>query len=440
MTDRLDRSAKLDAAICGGIFILLLLCNLLSAYYADDFRYFFSFLDDKRIENPWQIVNSMRAHRYRMNGRLVAHSLVQLFGMLPGWVFDIVNAAMFTMEAKLVCDLATDGRRSNLTMIAVFCVLWLFTPMFGEVNLWQDGAVNYLWGIVFCLVYLKYFVSFFLHGRPIQSTLGKVVFLCLAFGAGAYSETTSAAAIFMAFAFLMLARVRRKEKISAFWVWAVVIAFLGYVSIYLAPAQWREKAAEGSASVLIQNFLTVAKLYWKLGGVLLCAFGVMLVGNLLLRTDKNVILMALVFLAGSLAANFILMFASYHVPRSTIGSFAYLVVANGILLYPLLETGRLKKWLAWGTALLVLITVPQIVSGVADIGETYQHMKKNEEYIYECKEKGMEDIEVPVFSTKTKYSEVNGGGYLNTEDPTTWPNDSMALYYGVHSLIGVEPE
>lgn len=440
MLDKLNRSAKTEMSIYGCVFVLLLVCNVFSMYFADDFRYFFSFLDDQRIESPWQIVNSMRAHRYSMNGRLVAHSLVQLFGMFPGWVFDIVNAVMFVMEAKLVCALATDGHHSNLALTMVLCVLWLYTPMFGEVNLWQDGSINYLWSVVFCLAFLTCFANFFLHGRTIQSKLGKAAFLCLAFGAGAYSETTSAAAIFMAFIFLVLARIQRKEKTPGFWIWAVVVAFFGYVSIYLAPAQWREKAAEMTLHVLINNFLAAAQYYWNLAGVLLCAFGVMLVGNLLIRTDKNTILMALVFLAGSLAANFILMFSSYYVPRSTIGAFVYLVAADGILMYPLMEEGRLRKWCACTAVLLVLATAPKIVLGVADIADTYQHMKKNEVYIYECRERGIEDIEVPVFNAKTKYSEVYGGGYLNMENPTTWPNDSMALYYGVHSLIGVKPE
>lgn len=71
------------AAVLGAVFVLMLGCNLLTGYLADDFRYMFSFADWSRMERLSQILPSVAAHAKSMNGRLTAHTLVQLSLMLP---------------------------------------------------------------------------------------------------------------------------------------------------------------------------------------------------------------------------------------------------------------------------------------------------------------------------------------------------------------------
>lgn len=441
MLDKLNKSTKMAAAIYVCIFILLLVCNVLSLYIVDDYRYLFSFTDFERIESLPQILTSMRGHRYSMNGRLIAHSLVQFFGMLPMWLFDVVNSLVFVLQTALICKIARGtASRSNLLLIAVFCATWLFEPVFGQVNLWQDGACNYLWSIVLSFLFLWPFMNEFLYDKPIKTTAGKVCFLLLSFAAGGYSETVSAAAIFMAMLFVGLQMLCGKKKCKPIWALSLVFAFLGYISIYTAPAQWREKSAEMSVAALLRNFANVAGMYWSLFSVCLCAFLILLVLNLADKTEKKRVLLALVFFAGSLAANFIMTFASYYTSRSAVGAFAFLLTADAILLQPLLQKNRYKVLLTGALAILMLATVPALVTGVQDIGATYQYMRENETYIYECRENGILDIEVPLFPVSTKYSEAYDAKYLDTEDPMTWPNDSMAKYYEVNSLIGVYPE
>ena len=53
---------KWYAFVLAVIFLLMLGCNLLTKYIADDFRYMFSFADWSRIEHLSQIIPSMAAH------------------------------------------------------------------------------------------------------------------------------------------------------------------------------------------------------------------------------------------------------------------------------------------------------------------------------------------------------------------------------------------
>ncbi len=436
------RSVRMCIALYAGIFLFLLVLNGLSPYITDDFRYCYSFHDDQRIESISQIIMSMRAHRYHPNGRLVSHSIVHFFSMFPVWIFDVVNSAMFVFLIALVKRISAGGTQKPgaARTGAVFLVTWLFCPAFGQVNLWQDGACNYLWSTVFALLFLWPITEDFMGGRPVSAWYEKACYLCLSFGMGAYLETVSAAAIGIAVLLLLLMRFWQRRKVQKLWLWSVAVATVGYISIYTAPAQLRSNGAEMTLAILLKNFLTTAENYWDLFGPLLCVFLVGLTMCVLSKVEWKKILLALVFFAGSLAANFIMMFANHYSFRSAVGAFLYLAVAVFTVIWPLLEIRQYKKVLGAVTILLVLVAIPALASGTADIWDTYCQIRENEAKIYACKEQGILDVALPVIETKTKYSEADGLVYLDTEDPTTWPNDSMARFYGLNSLIGIPVE
>lgn len=434
MKKQWNRSAKVAAILYGAIFLLMLVCNILSIYIMDDFKYQFSFADDTRITSIGQIIPSMIGHAYDMNGRLVAHAWVQLFALTPLWVFDIVNAAVFVLQIALICRICRgDGERKNILIPIVFCLFWLFEPVFAQANLWQDGACNYLWSIVFCLLFLIPVIEDFLLEKKIRSLWGKGGFLVLAFMAGAYSETLSAAAIFMAGLFVLLMVIYQKRKWPVFWIAAIAVAFAGYISIYLAPAQWMEKAAEMHPRILLDNMVVAMDMYVDKFGLLICAFVVMLMIGIYEKVELKRLMLSGVFVLGSLAANFIMIFASYYGPRSAIGAFALLAVADAILVYALLENMKYRVLVTSAVALLLLATIPAGLAGMVDILETYVQLRNNEAYIYECKENGILDVQLPLIESSTPYSIAHGRKYLD-EDPNVWPNYSMAMYYGVDTI------
>lgn len=429
-----NRSVKIEAVIYAAIFALMLLCNVLSIYIMDDYKYMFSFADDSRIVSISQIIPSMIGHAYDMNGRLAAHALVQIFALMPMWVFDVVNSVVFVVQIALIYRISRGtGQRSNVMILAIFCAIWLFEPVFAQANLWQDGACNYLWGIVIALLFLQVFIEAFLYEKTVRTPLGKAAFLLLSFIMGAYSETLSAAAIFMAGLFAGLMVFYQKRKCSPFWTAAITVAVAGYLSIYMAPAQWVEKAAEMHPRILLDNMVVAMDMYRSKFGILICAFVILLVICIFEKADQKRMLAAGVFVAGSLAANFIMMFASYYGPRSAIGAFALLLAADAILLYELLGNLNYRVFLASVLAILMLATIPEGLAGMVDIAKTYVQMKNNEEYIYECKENGIMNVELPLITSSTSYSIAHGRKYLD-EDPDVWPNYSMADYYGVESI------
>lgn len=444
MKVKMNHSSKITAAIYLAVFAFLFACNGLTLYMGDDYSYRYCFTDGRLIENVSQIIHSMRGHRYNMNGRLVAHALVQLLGMAPLWVFDALNAGMFTALLALIMKISRgiSCRRNNVLLLAVFGALWLFMPVFGQVCLWQDGSINYLWSVVIGLLYIVPYIQFYQCGSVIKPGIQKFLFLCLAFGAGAYSETVSAAVIFMAAMLLVLKCQERKERFPYFYLASLVVAFLGYLSIYTAPAQWRAKASGGGFLQLWENFLLASGMYWKLLGVLLVAFAILLLWSLRVKTEKKTLVLALVFFAGSLAANYILIFASWYLDRSAIGAFIFLLTADVILMYPLLGKQNCLKFANVALVCLLLVTVPKLLIGTMDIYDTYLEFRANEELICQSREQGIMDIEIPMAVSETKYSENFGPGvfYLDVTSSRNWPNVDMARYYGIASLTAVSPQ
>lgn len=444
MKKKWNQSSKVSAAVYLAVFAFLFICNGLTLYMGDDYSYRYCFTDGRLIESVSQIIHSMRGHRYNMNGRLVAHALVQLLGMVPLWTFDVLNAGMFTAQLALIMKISRgeSGQRNNLFLLAVFAALWLFTPVFGQVCLWQDGSVNYLWSVVFGLAYLIPHIRYYSRGDTIKSGVQKVLYLCLAFGTGAYSETVSAAVIFMAAVLMVLGYREHREKKTFFGLISLAVAFLGYLSIYTAPAQWRAKAAGGSISLLWENFLLASSMYWKLLWVLLIAFVILLTWNLLIKTEKRTLVLALVFFAGSLAANYILIFASWYIDRSAIGAFVFLLTADTILMRPLLCRQNCLKSANAVLVCLLLAAAPKLWTGTTDIYDTYLEFRANEEWICQSRDEGIMDVVVPLAVSETKYSENFGPGvfYLDVTSSGNWPNVDMARYYGIASLTAIMPQ
>lgn len=416
--------------------MIMFVCNLLTPYLVDDFFYYFSFETGEPLNGVMDIFPSMAAHANIMNGRLSAHFLVQLFMLVPKIVFDVVNAGMFCMLVWLISGYASK-KRNNLLTVAVFCAIWLYQPAFGQVNLWQDGAVNYLWSAVFVLLYLKPFVRMYLQETALlQRNVSKILFLLFSFFVGSYSETGSAAAICMAFLLCVLSAWRGTRKVDWYAVVSVMVTAIGYVSIYLAPAQWVNKSANMSVFVLFGNMEIATRMYQSFG-VLAAATLVLLILHFRIAAPVKTIALAGVFIVGSMAANYIMIFAGYYPERSTICAFTFLVTALAILLPAVLETDQWKTMTVCALAVLILATVPAFLTGMRAVATTYVDLRENEKAICENRDNSVAHIKIPMVYSDSKYSPVYFMKYLDHEDVYSWPNDAMAKYYGVESILGV---
>ena len=432
--EKLNTARGTSLAVFAAVFLLLLYCNLHTALVADDFRYCFSFADGSRMSSLSQLLPSMAAHRHSMNGRVIAHALVQLFLMLPKPVFNAVNALFFAALVRLICRPALGrGEHNALLAAAVFGCLWVLQPEFGQVFLWLDGSVNYLWCAVFCLLWLLPWAESFLTGKE-PSRTAQILLVLASPLVGAYSENSSVALIFLSLVFLALRLFFDKKRVSLWMILAPALALAGFFFLMLAPATAANKAAEMKLSVLLGNFVETGAFYLRFWP-LLVSFALLFFLSVKNGTDLRRRMLAVVYLLGSLAGHFVLTFALYCAGRSTYIGLALLLAANALLVPPLLKTCEKKLLLAL-CALSMAVTVWKVYAGVTDILRTDYLLDFNRELIEEAAANGETDLQVPRPYARTKYSALEGLPYLNTADPTDWPNVYMARYYGVNSIIG----
>lgn len=420
--------------ICCLIFILMLYCNRCTDLVADDYRYCFSFADDTRIDSISDIFPSMRAHRSSMNGRVIAHFLVQLFLMLPKTVFNIFNSAVFCLLILLIYQTAVFNREHNALLLAsIFGCIWVLQPEFGQVFLWLDGSVNYLWCALLCFIYLKVFIGFF-EDRAEPDTALRVLFVIFSFAVGAFSENSSVAIIFMSILLIALDRLCYKRN-APVWIYiSLAAATAGFIYMMAAPAETVNKSAEFSLPVLIGNFVETGLFYLRFWPLLI-SYILLICLYMKRKLDSKRLLLSLCYFLGSLAGQFVLVFAMYCAGRSTYIALLLLIEANAMLFVPLFEgkTGRILSVLC---SICLAVTLYYCVKGVNDIRRTHYLLSYNNELIMQCVSSGGSDLQIPRPYAKTKYSAIEGLAYLNTEDSTDWPNRYMAKYFGAESITG----
>ena len=431
MLDRLRRSRGLEIFVPAAVFVVLLLCNVKTPMIADDYAYCFSFADGQRVDSLGDIFASMSAHRLWMNGRVIAHFLVQLFLMLPPLAFDLVNSAAFAAAVWLTAYLARKrGEKDGLLLLGAFCLLWIYTPAFGQVFLWLDGSVNYLWSVLFSLMMLKVFAAKFLEDRELPGPW-RWLFPLYCFAVGAYCEPSATGTVFCCALLLALGRILYKQRLSPWLLLSLVTAFAGFLYMVLAPGEVNNKSATLTLSGVSYGFVNSMELYRQLWPLLLIYLALAFAAWHL-KADTRRQLLALSFILASIAGVFVLSFAGYAEPRSACYGCFMAVAASAVLFSTVLDS-RFRPALLFALTAALAATMYWGAVGVQDICESCAQQERNEALVLEALEAGSRAVTVEPVYFATKYSAGSGLGYLSS-DPGAWNNVYMAEYYGLDSL------
>jgi hypothetical protein len=161
-------------------FTGMLALNLLTPLLADDYLYAFSFATGERITSVGDIFPSLAAHAATMNGRLTPHFFVQLFVMLPRWIFAILNSFVYlALLLGMVRLSARVGERYPWRLLLIVSgAVFLLPPAFGQSFLWLAGSVNYLWCDALMVWLLVPFADFYLRGKS-TTGMGRMTLMVL---------------------------------------------------------------------------------------------------------------------------------------------------------------------------------------------------------------------------------------------------------------------
>lgn len=426
-------SRKALAVIITVIFFFMLACNFLTPYQADDFVYHFRFDNGAPVESVADIFPSLKAHAETLNGRLTAHFFVHLFELLPKPVFNIINTFVFIALIVLTAGFICGKRPNAAALLLAFCGVLVFMPAFGEVVLWLDGSINYLWAIVLNLIFLLPYYRLFESGRSISAPFLKAGFVVLAFICGSFQETMSSAALALAVVFMLFIRFFCRRRIDPVFILGAIFSFAGLLFMALQPAELSVKSASVNFASIYHSFLNMMcyfRFFWPLTAVFAIGFTLCVLEH----ADARRLILCGIFFFGFLCANGVMLLARIYPERCAAPAFVLLLIADGMLI-KLLSEFKYRKAVVCLSALLCAVSLFCGISAAGDIASTFAQFKANEAKIIEARSSGSAELYLPELYGYTKYSVAHS---MIFPSPIDWVNECMCKYYGVEKIIGYD--
>lgn len=135
--------------------------NTFTPEYLDDYLYKFAFeVQGVNIKHPITTLNdvfvSQFNHYFCFNGRVIVHTIVQIFtGLLGKDIFNVFNACMFMLFVFLTTKLTSQINMLNLFFSTA--IIFVLFPSFNDCALWMTGSINYLWSSTIVCLFLYCF-------------------------------------------------------------------------------------------------------------------------------------------------------------------------------------------------------------------------------------------------------------------------------------------
>lgn len=494
------------------IFAVMLFFNVSTPIISDDFNYCYEFGSGLRNRTIADIYRSMSVHRRAFHGRVIANGLASFFLMYPKGIFNIVNPLVTVLigfvSYRIFSLYAETSKKAVLPTVFFLLILWNFTPEFGQTFLWLDGSCNYSWTVAFLFIFLAPFFAGYSDKDVRLHPIAAFFLLLEAVVAGAYSESGSVAAIFIA-GCLLLSIFIRSRKLPLLLVLNFMAACAGFIWLMSAP----KVKGNLSGSSILGLFNTVlglissmiarlgSVLFYSLLGVfiavllvlflvrrrkkiffcllyfiLVCGFCVLFLltvlpallkadsflgvlyifvtspaGNVLLscllyfslmlaslyfRVNARLIWLALILFTAGVGSAVAFLFANYFPARGLLYFTVYTALACGLLVQALSEQGHFRLTRLFTTVLLAAFVV-FFSLGAADIVSLRSQAMERMQIIETAQAEGIGDIYLPMYTFNTKYCAQHG--LIDVRSDGDYPNDYMADYYGLNSIIGVEP-
>ena len=207
---------------------------------------------------------------------------------------------------------------------------------------------------------------------------------------------------------------------------------MGYIVMLSMPAQSANKAAALTPELLKQRLTVCNEMLTEHLLFLLLAFALLFVSGLLLRLPRKTMVLSGLFALAGVCANYMPLAASYYPERCLCVPLLMLMMAVLFLAAPM---GRGKGFpiLCGLCALALVLTLPAGLRGCRDIVSCCRQHVQREQTIAAALENGERDVTANTVIPQTEWSGYWGVRDL-TDDPETWPNHAMALYYGLDSL------
>lgn len=454
------------------IFLFFYLLNIITPMsFGDDYVYSFIWeghpLYEPLTENAVRISSwndlfaSQVLHYFTWSGRIVNHTLAQFFLWTGKSVFNVFNALVSVI---LVAEIYWISHRGVVTLqvktgmiCGIFFAIWAFTPKFGDVFLWLDGACNYLWTTVLLIGFLlPYIRKFYSPAEKMpEGIFYSLCMLILGLAAGCTNENTICWVIPVLLLFIF--RLWKRGRFESWLCYGVAGLMAGYALLIFAPGNVARLLAEQNGyfwlswkgikehAVLLFLLLTYYQIFlWYFNLRSLFSLSERIKDNTELA--KEVVLVKIIC-AESFFMTFVMLFSPNFPPRSVFPGTVLLIIAACILLriqeeylVTLIKKSAKKLLLVAGTIYFF------ITSAATFYGSYYNYHQINNliSFVKSSDYAKKSNIEVdslpPIDDIVYKASCFHIMTVEMSEDANDWRNVAFSRYYGIKGIRMIKRE
>jgi len=405
--------------------IFLFYLNVLNVYMpGDDYMFLMKMPADgsvgtESITGFSDFIESQINIFYTCHYRVLVHTLIQFFLLLPSWFFDLVNTIVFLLIAKLVIPERLYDRKKPLVYVLVLCFLWLFHTDIGNAYFWTTGAINYSWTLIPLLIYLRALVKIL-----DQQEAYKTLLLTSPFVASA--NENALISLFVASVFVLYLNRKTTGEINSKIVWAILILLIGGLIMVFSPSATARLAREGfnyeSFGFRILEFI-------KRAGFYALSYTSVALLYLCFKGKEPKWSMTSIMLIGVIVLSLLSMLAvPLFEPRSSVFGF---IVALFLMLYLLQDSDKIARW-----PLLVLVALSVIVSlnRYKSFQRLYANVTFNQEVMETNQGAKTLSLKPQCFQNQESYSVC-----YDISENENYINESLEHFYGIDQ-INLDPQ
>ena len=420
--------------ILSSIFLFMYILNSMTPIMSDDFGYSFN-LNHERLSGIKDIGNFQIAHYKWWGGRIVAHTLVQLFLLGPKSIFNIFNSICFTGLIYLMYLISKkDTKENKLIIPIIFFLVYFLQPVFGQCCLWLTGSCNYLWTTTIVLLLIYFYVKK-------KETKDSIVFtsfiFILSIGAGWTNENTSVSLFIILLLFVLL-QIKEKIKIKVWEILGLIGNIIGFIIMIAAPGNYIRKDSYTEEvsfiTKMLKRFIDCTKGIFKYELIILILF-VLLICFLIYKKEK-INKNSIVFIIGSIMGVYPMIMSPTFPERSWFAIIIFGIISIAILVNEIDLIGKKEYvYLKTGVILILLIIfIPSYGKLIMELNDL--EIVWRERITYIKNNPNEDEYKFKVYSTTNRKNPMYDQLDL-VENPNEWPNKDIANYYNIKN-IGVK--
>lgn len=409
------------------IFIVMFILNCYTPLIADDFGYSLN-LSKEHLTGIKDIINFQILHYRFWGGRIVAHTLAQIFLLFPKMIFNTLNSLCFCFLIYLIYRISEKKEKPYLLLV-IFFLIYFFTPRLGQTTIWLVGSCNYLWTTTIML-----FLIYEENKKKNDTIKNQIFLLLLGIIAGWTNENTALGLIIYQITTILYLK-KDKKNIEKYKVWGLIGTIIGYLILMIAPGNYVRNNTYEKKGLLIITLITRIQniTIGMISNLFPLIIGIIILISIYKYQKKKINKKSICIICAALVSIYSMIISPTFPERAWFGGFIFLLIAVINMLAELnIEKEKVVYYIIIDslliTSLIFYVDYSNLLNDINELNNTWIYREKVIQ-----KNKNQQVFEFNEYrSNNRKNPNYELGDLATTKDD--WPSNEIEKYYKKESI------